>query len=233
MVEINMSRDEQDALRAVDIDLLDKLIDRCMDDERSGAVYELRLISCGPYVAQKLWDFERALAEYGKAKANKKRTETRLDLLRAGSDLVHAVQMMKGRVETEQNEGALFYVDDQIISPSRFSEILTVRVSYRWRRSIEDSWTYGSITFSHNTHSYPDYVPPLSKRKSSPKLEQPRQDKLYREWDHLRSLALCSVRDFFRNGGDASAIPPSFSAKPDPYSGGLNNYSADFWREKS
>lgn len=234
MGEINMPRDEQDAVRAVDIDMLDKLIDQCVYEERPGAMHRLGLASCGLFVAQKLRAFERALTEYGKAKAAKKRAETRESVLRAGSDLAHAVQQMKDRAETEQKEGQVFCVDDQIVSPYSFSEKLTVCVSYRWRQSTEGDWASGRITFSHDFDSRPDYTQPLSKRKpSATKVEEDRQNKLRREWERLRNLALCSVRDFLKNGGNGNAIPQTFSAKTDPYSRGLNNYSADFWREQS
>lgn len=230
MGELNMPRDEQDAVRAVNTDVLDKLIDRCVYEERPGALHPLRLASCGPYVASRLRAFEQALAEYGKAKVAKKLAETKDCVLRAGSDLAHAVQQMKERVEAEEKEGLLFHVDDQIISPYRFSEKLTVRVSYRWRQAIEDDWTYGSITFSYDSASRPDSALPPPKRKpSATKLDQERQEKLYRVWEHLKSLALYSVREYFRNGGDGKTIPPTFQAKTDPYSLGLNNYSAQFW----
>lgn len=83
--------------------------------------------------------------------------------------------------------------------PHRFSERLTLRVSYRWRRAIEDDWTYGNITLSHDVDSRPDYTMPIPNRKpGAAKQEQDRQDKLYYEWEHLMRLALHSVREYFR-----------------------------------
>lgn len=58
---------------------------------------------------------------------------------------------------------------------------------------------------------------------------QERQGALYREWEHLKSLALYSVRDFFRDGGNGAEIPKIFQATPDAYMRGLNNFSAKFW----
>lgn len=229
MGEINISRGEQDALRAVDTDVLDRLIEQCLSEERPYALRILRLEGCGLYVASRLREYEKALEEHCKAKAAKKRAETEYRVRRSGSDLAHAVQQMKHRVETEEKEGQLFYVEDQIMQPYRLSERITVRVSYRWRRAIEEEWVNGSITFSHDVDSRPDYTMPLPKRKpSAVKQEQDRQDRLYREWEHLTRLGLHSVREYFRAGGNGAAIPQTFQAKVDPYSRRLDNFSAQF-----
>ncbi|MFJ2458085.1 hypothetical protein ACIOVC_05985 [Pseudomonas neuropathica] len=233
MGEINIPRYEQDALRAVDADVLDKLIEQAVYQEEPSALHQLRLVSCGPYVASRLRAFEQALKEHGNAKTAQKRNKTEDDVRSAGSDLAHAVQQMKHRMETEEKEGQLFYVDDQLIQPYSFSERLTVRVGYRWRRIIEDDWLEGSITFFHEVDSRPDYTIPATKRKpSAAKLQQDRQDKLSRTWVHLMELALHSVKEYFRSGGDGNTIPLTFQATTDPYSRGLNNYSAQFWREQ-
>lgn len=136
-------------------------------------------------------------------------------------------------METEEKEGQLFYVDDQLVHPYSFSERLSVRVGYRWRRIIEDDWLEGSITFFHEVDSRPDYTIPATKRKpSAAKLQRDRQDKLSRTWVHLMELALHSVKEYFRLGGDGNTIPLTFQATTDPYSRGLNNYSVQFWREQ-
>ncbi|MGY1917450.1 hypothetical protein ACW9IF_00860 [Pseudomonas tolaasii] len=128
---------------------------------------------------------------------------------------------MKQRMETEEREGQLFYVDDQIIWPYSFSERLTMRVSYRWSQVIKDDWTHGSITFSHRVDSQPNYTMPTIIRKTgAAKLEQDRQNQLSHEWRHLMGLALHSVKEYFRAGRDGNAIPPSFQAATDPYSRG-------------
>lgn len=233
MGEINISRGEQYALRAVDTHMLGKLIEQCLQDEHSHALRTLRLESCGPYVASRLQHYEKALAEYGKAKAAKKRDEAKHDVRRAGSDLAYAVQQMKNRVEAEEKEGLLLYIDDLIVPPSYFSERVTVLVSYRWRRAIEDEWVYGSITFSHDVDVRTDYTMPMAKRRpSAAKQEQERQEKLYREWEHLMRLGLYSIRDYFREGGNGAAIPQTFHAKADPYTRGLNNFSTKFWIDR-
>ncbi len=230
MGEINIPRAEQEALRAVEDDVLNQLIDQCLREERSSALRPLRLDNCGPYIASKVRAFEKALDTYGKAKAEKKRAETRYDALSASRDLVHAVLLMKQRMAAEEEKGQRFHVDDLIMPPHRFGERMSVRVSYRWRPSAADPWAYGDITISHNVDMRPDYTLPPPKRKpSAARQAQERQETLYHEWEHLKSLALHSVRDFFRNGGNGAEIPKVFQVKPDAHTRGLNNFSAKFW----
>ena len=230
MGEINIPRAEQEALRAVECDVLNQLVDQCLREERPSVLRPLRLESCGPYVASKLRAFEKEMDAYGKAKAERKRAETRYDCLSAGRDLVHAVLLMKQRMATEEEEGQRFHIDDLILPPHRFGERMSVRVSYRWRPSAADPWAYGDITIFHDVDMRPDYTLPPPKRKpSAVRQAQQRQETLYREWEHLNSLALHSVRDYFRNGGNGAEIPKVFQAKPDAYTRGLNNFSAKFW----
>lgn len=230
MGEINIPRAEQEALRAVECDVLNQLIDQCLREERPSALRLLRLDSCGPYVASKLRAFEEALDTYGKSKAEKKRAETRYEALSAGRDLVDAVLQMKQRMATEEEEGQRFHIDDLIMPPHRFSERMSVRVSYRWRLSAADPWAYGDITVFHDVDMRPDYILPPPKRKpSAARQAQERQETLYREWEYLKSLALHSVRGYFRNGGNGAEIPKVFQVKPDAHTRGLNNFSAKFW----
>ncbi|MDQ1119036.1 hypothetical protein QE383_001344 [Pseudoxanthomonas winnipegensis] len=145
-------------------------------------------------------------------------------------DLVHAVQQMKERMAMEEEEEQRFYVDDSITPPNRFGERLSARVGYQWRPSIAAPWLCGDITIFHDVDMRPDYTLPPPKRKpSAARQAQERQDALYREWEHLKSLALYSVRDFFKDGGNGADIPKVFQAKPDTYTRGLNNFSAKFW----
>ncbi|EPD42318.1 MULTISPECIES: hypothetical protein [Delftia] len=230
MGEINIPRAEHDALRVVECDVLDQLVDQCVREERPSVLRPLQLESCGPYVASKLRAFDKAMDTYGKAKAEKKRAETRYDALSAGRDLVHAVLLMKQRMATEEEEGERFYVDDLVLPPPRFGEKMSVRVSYRWRPSAVDPWAYGDITMSHDVDTRPDYsLPPPKRKPSAAGQAQQRQETLYREWEHLKSLALHSIRDYFRNGGNGAEIPKVFQVKPDAHTRGLNNFSAKFW----
>ncbi|MBK3661085.1 hypothetical protein JJE66_07455 [Bradyrhizobium diazoefficiens] len=233
MGEINIPRDQQNALNAIDDNELDRLVDQAIREERLGDLNRLPLTSCGPYISKKLHYFEQALAKYREAKAPRKRAETGHTLQRAGSDLSFAVDAMKRRMEEEQKEGQVFYVDDQIVPPYRFDKRLSVRVSYRWRRTVDDEWTFGSITFVHDVDLRPDYTTPVPKRKpSAAKQEQDRQNELSQTWQHLMRGALYSVRDYFREGGDGDKIPDTFQATIDSYTRGLNNYSTQFWRQQ-
>jgi hypothetical protein len=140
---------------------------------------------------------------------------------------------MKQRLETEQKDAQLFIVDDQIVPPYRFTTQMSVRVSYRWRRTIEDEWQWGSITFVHHHDPRPNYAVPVSTRKpSAAKQEQELQNRLYQTWEHLMRGALYSVRDYFRDGGDGAKIPETFQVTVDSYSRDLNNYSTQFWRQQ-
>jgi hypothetical protein len=233
MGEINIPHDQQNALAAIDTNELDRLIDQAVDREQLGDLHRLRLTSCGPYIARKLHYFEQAMTEHRQAKAPGKRARTADALRRAGHDLSFAVDAMKRRMETEQKEGQLFYVDDHIMPPYHFDKRLSVRVSYRWRRTVDDAWTLGSITFVHDVDLRPDYMSSVPKRKpSAAKQEQDRQARLYQTWEHLMRGALYSVRDHFRDGGDGETIPESFQATVDPHSRDLNNYSTQFWRQQ-
>ncbi len=233
MGEINIPRDQQVAIAAIDASELDRLIEQAIREERSGDLHRLPLGNCGSYIATKLHSFHRALAKHREAKAPRKRAETGDALRRAGRDLSFAVGTMKQRMETEQKEGQLFSIDDQIIPPHRFSKHLSVRVSYRWRRTVDDEWSFGHITFVHDVDLRPDYTSPVPKRKpSAAKQEQDLQDRLCQTWEHLMRGALYSLRDYFRDGGDGDRIPETFQATVDSHSRGLNNYSTHFWRQQ-
>ena len=233
MGEINIPRDQQNALQAIDRNELDRLVDLAIREERSGDLHRLPLTSCGHYISTNLHDFEQALAKHRLAKAPRRRAETESALRRAGSDLSFAVGAMQRQMETEQKEAQFFIVEEQIMPPHRFSKHLSVRVSYRWRRTVGDEWTFGSITFVHDVDLRPDYTTPAPKRKpSAAKQEQDLQSRLYQTWEHLMRGALYSVRDYFRKGGDGDKIPDAFQATVDSHRRGLNNYSTQFWRQQ-
>jgi hypothetical protein len=233
MGEINIPRDQQATLAKIDDSELESLIDRALRDERVGDLHRLSLANCGSYIANQLMYFERALTKHRQAKASRKREETGNAARRAAHDLSFAVRAMKKRMVQEQEEGQLFFVDDKIMQPLHFSKHLSVRVGYRWRRSVGDEWTFGSITFVHDVDLHPNYSTPAPKRKpSATKQEQNLQSRLFKEWEHLASGALYSVRDYFRDGGDGESIPDTFQVTVDAHSRGLNNYSTQFWRKQ-
>lgn len=234
MGELNVPRAAADALKAIDVNLLNELIDQCVRCEQSFPIRALRLDSCGLYVSSKQQVFERALADLRSAKSAKKLAETAYDARKAGGDLLHAVQQMKERVVMEEREGLLFYVEDNVMQPLGFSENLTVRLSFRWRTTVEDRWTSGDIVFSHKVESRPNYLLAVPARKpSAARQERDRQEALCRTWEYLRDLGLQSVRDHFRRGGSGASIPQTFQAKPDSHSQGLNNFSAQFQFQKA
>ena len=231
MGSINVPREERMVINEINIEMLDKLTEQCLSEERPDALRSLRLECCGPYLASRFREFKEALAAYKIAKAARKREDTERDARRAARNLMDAVRQMKHRVEVEEKEEQRFYIEDQIRWPLHFSERMSAHVHFRWRKEAAGEWMYGSITFTHEANSEPDYRMPLPSRKASPaKLEIDRQDRLSREWEHLMRLGLESVKEYFVQGGDGDTIPHTYEAKVDPRTRGLNNFSADFWR---
>lgn len=230
MSEINIPREERIALKEVDMNALAQVTERCLYEKNAGPLHALGLWSCGPFTASKLRDYENALSAYSGAKARKKVDETESRARRAGDDLAFAIRQMKERVETEEKEDTLFHIEDHIIPPHRFSEEMTVRVAFRWRAAIEDEWAYGAIVFSHTFSERIDFTLPRPKGKpSAVASKRDQQDKLYREWEHLKSLGLYSVKEHFRTVGSGASIPQKFKAITDQHGGGLNNHSLKFW----
>jgi len=230
---LNLSHDEKEALKGIDEDQLDDLVEQAIRHEQMGDLYRLPLRRCGSHVGSELGSFQRALTNHRAAKSAKKRADTGEALERAGRDLTFAVSTMKGRVQKEETDGQFFHVDDEISPPYRLSDRLSVCVRFRWRRTVEDQWTSGSITISHRAVRDPDYTLPTPKRKpSKAQEEQDRQAWLFETWNYLMRGALFSVRDYFRDGGDGSTIPKEFQANPSSHGGGLDNFSTDFWRKR-
>jgi hypothetical protein len=234
MIEINLSPEEMAALRAIDTRALGQAIDARVETRRGvSSLREYRLDrSCGQYVASKLCAFEAALASYAGAKAAKKLADTGSRTRRAGSGLVAAVQNMLHRVETQEIERKLFFIDDHIIPPGNFSKRLSVPVRYSWRPMPEAEWTYGAITFIHTHHPRTDYrVPPPKRKPSAAQQERDQQGERWRQWEQLRDRGLGSLGEYLREGRDGAAIPKTFQARVDPYDRHLNNFSCQFWLE--
>ncbi|MDP9513880.1 hypothetical protein [Pseudomonas protegens] len=231
MSYINLPSDQQAAISDVDESVLQAAVNKCLDEEGVGPIHGLGLSNCGSYVATTLHGFQQAIVEYSNAKAHVKRERTRQDALRAGSVLVHAVQQMKRQLETERQEGELFYIDDQIRPPPHLSKQLSVRVPFRWRASQSADWNHGQLTFVYDFSPQPNYAQLPPKRKpSAAKVARDLEDRLFEEWEHLKMQALFSLREFFRKGGDGDAVPEVFSVRPSSHGGGLNNFSCNFWQ---
>ena len=233
MGEINLPREQMEALGAIDTAEVDRLLDRAMRDERTSELRQA-LLRCGEYVGRELRSFEKALDAHRSARAAHKREQTSRDLYKAKYDLSHAIWAMKRRVEEDRKDAELFFVEDVIRPPHSFSRNLSVCVNYRWRRQPEDGWTYGSIEFSHDHSPRPDFMLPAPRRKpTEAQRKKDLQNELYQTWEHLMRLGLHTVREYFKSGGDAAAIPKTFKVTPDAYSRGLNNFSARFWLDQA
>lgn len=233
MAEMYFPQHIKSAVKAIEMGELERRVEQALWEQRATALYDLHLSNCGSHIEGRLRRFERALANHAKAKAAKKRAETRASAWSAGSDLRWAIRDVLHRIEEEEKETQLCRVDDTVSPPYRLRERIEARVTYQWRRTVDDDWAYGSITFFHEVDMRPDYAVPAPRRKpSASKQEQTRQETLYRHWEHLVRLALLSVREYLRSGGDGDAIPRTFEVKTDAHSRWLNNFSCDFWRER-
>lgn len=233
-LSLYLNEHERSALASIDGDALHKLIDEAVWSGRSSALHVLRLASCGAHVAGRLRRFERDLDSYAKAKSAQKRNDTRERANDAGADLVRAVREMQARMVEEEKELERFRIDDLITPPSLLRERIEVRVSFQWRDTAADGWRSSSITFSQKVDLSPDYTRPQPKRKPSAREQaEARQDELYRHWEHLRMLAIHSVREYLKKGGDGTAIPRLFEARAGAHSRYLNNFGCDFWRDEA
>lgn len=232
MNSLRLSQYEMAAIKAVDVRELQRVVDEALSLRRTTVLDGLGLASCGAYVVERLRRFDRDLANYASAKAVAKTETTRSRAWSGGSNLVYAVREMQRLVEEQEKEAELLRLDDTIVPPRIFRERIDIRVHFQWRRAIEDSWTFGAITFVHDVDMRPDYsLPEPTRKPSKAKTEEERQTTLYRHWEHLRTLALHAVREFLKAGGDASQIPDTFQAKTDGHSHYLNNFSCDFWKQ--
>jgi hypothetical protein len=233
MGELYLTETERAALSAISDGDLDRLIDQAISDETPGDLQRLRLSDCGPYVASQFHSFTRALAAHREAKSSLKRDQTETTLRRVSFDLRNAVRLTTERMEIERKEEQYFRVDEWISAPYRFSSRLTVRVAFQWRRTVDDQWEFGNITFVHDVEPRPTFAAASPKRKSSASNRAREQENEWAEtWDHLATRALHSVREFLRNGGDPTKIPNTYQATVDSHSRLLNNYSTQFWRDQ-
>ena len=230
---LHLAQHELSAIKAIDVGEVERCVDQALGTASASPLFNLNLSCCGPVISDHLRRYQRDLASYAKAKAPSKRAATQGQSWIAGRDLVFAVRDTQQRIEEHEKETELLRVNDDIAPPYRLSDRIEVRVPYQWRRKVDDSWVWGSITFVHNVDMRPDYTQQLPKRKpSAAKLERERQDSLYRHWEHLRVLAVHAVVKFLRSGGDGTAIPESYSASPAARDRFLSNFSCDFWQEQ-
>lgn len=225
---INLTAEEQRALARIDGRELDRLIEQALYLEQATPLYGLPLTSCGPYVSKQYSNYQRDLTAYREAKANRKREETGERARRSGGRLSAAVEQMKHRMTTEAAEGQFFLVDDQHSPPLSFSCRLRFVVHYRWRKSVDDEWTRGSIEFTHTVRPHPVYTLSSKRKLTAAKLREQEQNDRYDTWKSLTDGACQHVRDYLRAGKDPAAIPASYVVKTDGQ-GYLNNFSTRFW----
>ena len=224
---INLSPCERNAIVELDVGALRSAIDEARHARSVTALTHLQLYRLGGYVQSAEHRFNLALADLRKAKAVAKIASTEQATVRAGWDLVSAVDQMKDRARQEKRDGERFYVDDHIHEPFRF-QTGPVTVFCRWRADENHSWSHGRIVFRHCHVARPQSEAIANRRKfTARQREKELSETLRLEWYHMRDLALFSVRDFFRSGGNGAGIPETFNAVTDR--GSLNNFSLKFW----
>jgi len=231
MNALYLSQQEMRAIKEIDVREAERCVEQALDRANANILYDLQLLGCGQHITDQLRRYERDLANYAKAKTATKRAETRSRAWSSGHDVIYAIRDMQLRVEEQEKETELIRIDDIIAPPSQFRDRIEVRVHYQWRRTVDDPWAFGTISFVHDVDMRPDYSLPQPKRKlSAAKQEHKRQETLYRHWEQLRGLALYAVREFLKSGGDGIMIPETFKAKPARENRYLNNFSCDFGR---
>lgn len=231
MGELYIADHVKTAAKALDLDDLEERVDLAYREQRIAPLYDLHLSSCGAYVSERLRRFERELENFAKAKAARKREETKGRAWSAGSELRWAVRDLLQRIDDEEKERELVRVDDVVSAPYRIGEHMEARVGYQWRRRIEDDWSFGSITFVRDVDMRPDFSQPPPRRKPSRAAqEREREDLLYRHWEQMVRYSIHAVHDFLKAGGDGTAIPDTFLVKTDGRSRWLDNFSCRFWQ---
>jgi hypothetical protein len=233
MAELNLTQEQHDALEALDRYDLGEVLEVCLTRRSTIALLDLRLDQCGAYVAAKTRAFESAVARTAAARSDKKCRETAEAARRAADDLEFVVERMRGRSKIEKSERELFFVDDHIAPPLRIADYVRVTISYRWRARLNDTWSHGTITFTHQVpeekvsaigSAYP------CRKRTARQRQQDREQEFYSAWQHLKLLGLHAVRNYLREHWPNVSIPSKFEARVDGHTGALNNFSADFWR---
>ena len=224
---MNLGKNEQRAIEELDRGALHKAIAEAIDGDNLTALRDLQLHNLGSYVLSAERQLETKLDKKRKAKSAKKVALADYEVRRAGLTLESAIDQMKERAKREREDGQYFYVEDHIIEPLTLRPNMTISVSYRWRTDKDKDWMYGRVSFNHTYDASRHQAAVAERKLNSRKQEEELQELLRQEWRYLHNLAIFSVRDFFREGGDGSDIPTSFDAVPDR--GSLNNFSLKFW----
>jgi len=224
MSYFDISHAARKVLKVINENELEKCIDKCLYEEQSYYLQDFRLSDCGPYITQKLFYFEKAITALRMSKSSKKREAAKYTALEAGRDLIAAFLQMRAGISEVEAEEVTFIVDEQIFSPTIFSEHLSVRISYCWRIEQNADWQFGSITFSYLAKEQPSYFSVVPARKiSAARQKQIKQENLYRDWVYLKSICKESVHRYLKEGRDGSLIPSTFTVK------NLHNFGANFW----
>lgn len=69
MSEINVPSQQRDAITALDVGVVRKLVEQSLREERLVGLSDLRLYACGDYIGEKLRIFQQAVLGHAAAKA--------------------------------------------------------------------------------------------------------------------------------------------------------------------
>lgn len=221
---------EKIALYSVDGHEHWKAIANAVDHQDMRYLSHLSLDRCGPAVAGRRDELAISIAKLRESQSSLTRRRRRVDVDRAARALSFVLNALIERARKEDEDRKLFVVNHLVDPPLALREEMSVWVSFSWRRSEEDQWSYGHIVFKHR------YRPRISvddakraRKRSAAQREDDLEAALEREWTYLRDGALYAVRDYLRQGGDGQKIPEEFKVVTDRYTGALDNFSCKFW----
>lgn len=163
MIELYVPDNEAYALTDLDTRRVRSIVDDAIEQQRLPIADKIGLTACGMCVSRETSYFERSLNDYRSARAKSKIAETRLRAQQAGRTLVSVFEERKGRLENEQQERQRFEVNCVHRTPALFNKELTVTIRFQWRKSDDDRWNPGNITFRYDAEpqiSSLDYEPP-------------------------------------------------------------------------
>ena len=221
------------AVRNIDEDLISDIIDKAITYEDNSKLRDINLEDCGSFLNGKLMWLERAIQGLKEAKSPKKKKEKEDFARSIEREISYGIRSVKSQAEDLANDLERFEVDEPYFDPPILNNFLKVKVRFRWRKSIEEPFSEGSITFLHKyTDNPPVFRRSMSKRFRSSKKERDFQQDLSSCWERMQRCGIDSLKEFFRNGGEPKDVPEVFTMRVCDYTGSLNNHSAKFWDHK-
>ena len=105
MSALYLSQQEMSAIKEIDVREAERCVKQALDRVNANALYDLQLSGCGQHITDQLRRYERDLANYAKAKAARKRAETRSRAWSSGHDVVYPSDVEDASPITRCNRG--------------------------------------------------------------------------------------------------------------------------------